>query len=136
MGGDKQLTDRQKEAMLLVSPRPIGRGLSQTDAAAAMGIRRQRFQELLERARRARPDLFPILSQQEYDVLCMIQCGLSIDEIAERLWSPRKGEVGVSRRRVERIVTSLRNKNRDVRMDCAKTATYESWMDSQIVQKF
>lgn len=136
MGGDKQLTDRQKEAMLLVSPRPIGRGLSQTDAAAVMGIRRQRLQELLERARQARPDLFPILTQQEYDVLSMIQCGLSIDEIAERLWSPRKGEVGVSRRRVERIVSSLRDKNRDVRVDCAKTATYEPWMDNQIVQKF
>ena len=65
----------------------------------------------------------------------MIQCGLSIDEIAERLWSRGRGG-GVSRRRVERIVTSLRTKNRDVLIDCAKTATYESWMDSQIVQKF
>lgn len=129
------LTDRQIEALLLIIP-GVGKGLSNTGAANHMGISRQMFQGLLSRARKARPDLFPILTQQEYEVLTLIECGLTIDEIAERLWSPRKGETGVSRSRVEKIMAALRDKGRDVMIDRPDMVSYQSWMDSEVEEKF
>jgi predicted DNA-binding protein (UPF0251 family) len=136
MDNEKILTARQAEALLLISPGVGGSGLSHKHAAAQMGISQQALNRLIRSAEKMRPDLFPMLTAQEYEVWTLIQCGVHIEEITERLMNSMTGDYGVSRSRVEKIITALRKKGRDVLIKHPTEVSYQSWMDAEIKEKF
>lgn len=127
MRDEKQpLTKRQGEAYLLVSPDAGGKTVE--EAAIIMDITVRAVYSLLEAAEKARPDLFPIITKREYEVLTLVQDGETRYEIANKL--------EVSLRRVDQIISSLRDKGRDVSVQNPGTVSYQSWMDDQVKEKF
>ena len=123
---EKKLTDWQLKACSLVSP-AMGR-MTHSEAAREMGISTRKFNAVLERARKSRPDLFPMLTNQEHDLLNMLECGVCREDIATR--------TGLTVRRVDYIIESLRRKGRDVTVSNPGAVSYQSWMDDQVKEKF
>ena len=121
------LSDRQIRAYMLISSEFQGK--TTAEAAEVMGITLQAFNRLISRAEQACPQIFPMLTKQEADVLALLELGYSNFDLANQL--------GVSLSRVSQIVGSLHDKGRVIGSSKpVKILHYESYMDSQVVEKF
>ncbi len=122
----QKLSDRQVEAYKLCSG--DFEGLPTADAAVLMNITPQAVNRLLRRAEVACPQLFPLLTKQEVDVKALLAIGWSKQEIADQL------QVCLSR--VRQIIVAINDKQGTVRLPPVKIVRYQSFMDSQIKERF
>ncbi len=121
------LTERQIKAYMLISGE--FQGLSTSDAAEEMGITIQTFNQLIRWAERACPQIFPMLTKQEADVLALLDLGYSNYDLANQL--------GVNLSRISQIKASLHDKGRGVASSKPVTILqYAPHMDIDIKEKF
>ncbi len=124
---DRKLSTKQEKAYRLVSGEFDG--LPVKVAAVLMDITPQAVNRLLDRARTACPQLFPLLTKQEVDVNVLRDMGWDNGDIANKLQ--------VSEGRVSQIVKSYCDKRRTATTFVGiKTIAYQPYMDSQIRRKF
>ena len=122
----KKLSDRQVRAYRLVSG--DFDGLPVVEAAAVMSISPQAVNRLLDRARTACPELFPLLTKQEVDVKALLAIGWTNSEIADQLQ--------VSLSRISQIIGAINEKQGTTRLPPVKIVRYQTFMDSQIKERF
>ncbi len=121
------LSKRQITAYMLVSSEFQGK--TTAEAAEVMGITIQAFNRLIQRAEQACPQIFPMLTKQEADVLALLELGYSNYDLANQLV--------VSVGRISQIVGSLHDKGRVAGSSKpVKILQYKSYMDSEVVEKF
>lgn len=122
----RNITEREEEAFRLVSGDFAG--LSQEQAAKEMGVSVQRISELLQNVKTKTPQLFPMITKSEANVLVRIREGQDDQYIlrAEAL-TPAQ------------LVRALRNLRAAGRIEQAakiKVLQYEAHMDAEIERKF
>ncbi len=122
------LTKKQVKAYQLVAGE--FQSLSTTAAAEFMKISPQAFNRLLQRAEKAAPSIFPLLTKQEAGVKALLAIGYSNYDLANQL--------DVSLNRISQITNSLYVKRPDMVANSqpVKIVRYASHLDSQIVRKF
>jgi DNA-binding CsgD family transcriptional regulator len=122
------ISERQLRAYRLCSGE--FEGLTSEEAAEEMNITVRALNRLLERAAKAVPILFPMLTKQEADVKALLDISWARPDIANQL--------NISLSRVSQIINSLYSKRSGVMANSQPVVMqhYESWMDNQIVRKF
>ncbi len=121
------LSQRQIKAYMLVAEEFQGK--TTAEAAESMGITLQAFNRLISRAEQACPQIFPMLTKQEADVMALLDLGYSNYDLANQLM--------VSLGRISQIKNSLHDKGRGVTSSKpVKILQYKSYMDSQVKEKF
>lgn len=122
----RKISEKQEMAIRLRSGELDG--LSAEEAAAKMGISQQALTGLLRRAEIAVPELFPLLTKQEAEVMELEDIdGMNGVQIADTLF--------LSPQRVSQIVRSIAKKRGD-RNKPVVMEHYESHMDSKVVESF
>ena len=101
-------------------------GLSIEDASAKMGIAVTDVKRILSCAKRKAPQMFPILTTRQRQIVSEWEKGLRTDEIAE--------VIGVETRTLERDITFLRRHN--LMADSPKTVSYMPEMEGHVKEKF
>ncbi|GAH13950.1 unnamed protein product [marine sediment metagenome] len=104
-----------------------GCGLSHREAAAGLGISRQRVDAIINQVESKVPSLFPILTRMQKQVADLLYDGATQLTIAMHL--------ELKAHRIARIVQQLHRKGYDF-TSRKKCIGYKDWMDSQIVEKF
>ncbi len=122
----KNLTDKQVQAYRLVSGEFSG--LSTGEAAKRMSITPQAVNQLLNRAEKICPKLFPLFTKQEVDVRALHVLNWSYEDMANKLQ--------VSLSRISQIIGSINEKQGTTSGRPVKMLTYSPHMDSQIRRKF
>ncbi len=123
----RKLSERQEQAIRLVSGEFLG--LSVKAAALVMHITPQAVNRLLDRARTACPQLFPLLTKQEADAKGLLAAGWTNEEIADRL------QVGLSR--VSQIIGAINDKQgSQYERAIPRMVRYHPYLDSQIKEKY
>jgi DNA-binding NarL/FixJ family response regulator len=102
-------------------------GLTVKEAAAKMGVSGPRVSQILSEFEKKAPQLFPLITKSEYQVLILLKAGLSNGQISSHLSRPVKT--------VESQVTSLIEKRRWTMLR-SKTVSYSDKMDERVVRKF
>jgi DNA-binding transcriptional regulator LsrR (DeoR family) len=122
---DRVIPEDQERAYRLVAGEFGGQSVSQ--AAATMRITRTQISRLLAKLKATAPQLFPLITKNEFAVLAYLQNGVGTAEIANYL--------GFTTRKVQRCVESLIKKGRWT-TGIPKTVRYTEQHDSQIKEKF
>ncbi len=122
------LTKKQIKAYRLCSGEFEGH--SAEAAAKLMGVSSQAVNRLLQRAKKAAPGIFPLLTKQEADVKALLAVGYSNYDLANQL--------DVSLNRISQIINSLyiKRPNMIANNQPVKILQYAAHMDSQIKQVF
>ena len=126
MSRERVVTQQQEDVYRLVSG--DFEGLTSSEAAKKLGISERAVQYLLERMEKRCPDLFPIITRQEREVLTALECGHSQAEIAETL--------DLTTGRISQIVASLVKKKRWDNAPAPRVVSYHGGMDSHVERKF
>ncbi len=119
------LSEQEAQAIRLVHHDFMG--LTRKETARQMDISEQRLSSILQSARIKAPQLFPILTPNQYGVYsAFVDDGLNREEIAEFFgWSMGK---------VDNIIAQLRKKG--ILLTVPKTVRYKPYMDERIKRKF
>lgn len=121
----RNLTEREEQVIRLVHHEFAG--LDKKTAAVKMGITVSEIYSLLQKVRIKAPQLFPILTAEQFTVHKLITQGnLSYGEVAERL--------GCDITRVRNVVQRLHEKG--FRAERPKTIRYDESMDNNIKEVF
>lgn len=124
---NKKLSRKQVEAITLRSGE-LG-GLGTAEVAKRMSITERAVQRLLKQAEQICPQIFPLITKQEADVLSLLEVGWSNDDIAEQL--------DLSESRVSQVIGSLHEKGRGIAdSGPVEILRYAPHMDDKIVEKF
>ena len=123
----KKLSSKQIEAITLRSGE-LG-GLTVAETAEKMNITERAVQRLLKSAEQICPQVFPLITKQEADVLALLEIGWSNDAIEEQL--------DLSESRVSQVIGSLHEKGRGIADSSpVEILRYQPHMDNKIVEKF
>ncbi len=122
---DRVIPEDQERAYRLVAGEFGGQSVSQ--AAQSMGISRKRVSRLLAKLKATAPQLFPLITKKEFDVLCGLKGELDTTQIAFRF--------RLSIRTVQNCVKNLVKKGRWT-AGTPKTVRYTEQHDSQVKEKF
>jgi DNA-directed RNA polymerase specialized sigma24 family protein len=127
MSNDRIISEKQERAYRLCAGE--FEGLATSEAAKLMGISVRAVQRLLERMEAAAPQLFPLLTKQEAQVLKYIEVdGLSQIDIADQM--------ELSEPRVSQIVHSLIVKGKLRGPKQGRALSYDPGMDGHVREKF
>lgn len=124
----RNLTEEEEQIYRLVSPE--FEGLSHKAAAAQLGITRQGLEHHLRQIKKKAPSLFPILTQQQYQVYQLFQEEFGRVTIARAMECTPK--------QIDNIQAQLLKKGFDCRIhrNGRKTIFYDPSMDNTVVRKF
>ncbi len=124
---ESKLTRKQIKAVTLRSGE-FG-GLTTAETAKEMNITEQAVNSLLRRAEQVLPQIFPLLTKREADVLALLNLGWSNDAIGQKL--------DLADYTVSKTLKALQDKGRGVADSGAITMQqYASHMDNKIREKF
>jgi DNA-binding NarL/FixJ family response regulator len=124
----RNLTE-QEEAISRLVHHEFG-GLSRKEAAARLGITRQALTYHLKQIKQKAPQLFPILTQEQWEIYKLFQDGLDRSDVADRLCCTLK--------HLDAIQAQLLKKGFDCRIhrNGRKTVAYNPSMDGSVKRKF
>jgi DNA-directed RNA polymerase specialized sigma subunit len=123
----RKITRQQEKIYRLVSS--DFEGLTVAEAAILEGVTPRAIQRVLQRLEQIAPQLFPILTRQEAQVLKYIEVDhLTNQQIAEHL--------KVTCSRVSQITKSLVDKGKLNQINPGRALSYHPGMDAHIVEKF
>ena len=124
----RNLTKREEQIIRLVHHEFEGR--SRKVAAARLGITPQALSYHLRQIKKKAPQLFPILTKEQWIAYCLFQDGADKEEIAQLFFCTPKI--------IESIQAQLLKKGYDCRIhrNGRKTVYYKPSMDDKVVRKF
>lgn len=120
------ITEKEEQAYRLVSG--DFKGLSVVQAAVQMGISKSRVHQLLKSTEKKAPQLFPLLTKREAEVLHLLERQVDDGDVQDVL--------DLTPVQFKEVIRSLRIKGRLHKSCHVPTVAYQSYMDNQIVRKF
>lgn len=123
---ERIISEKQEKVYRLVAGE--FEGLSTKEAAGRLGVGQRAVQSMLKRIEEKAPQLFPLITKQEYHVLQLLQNGATNSEITEAL--------GLSACRVSQIKKSLIAKKRWKDMPTPKTLRLTDGMEGHVKEVF
>ena len=121
----KNLTLQEEQAIRLVHHN--FNGWTRKKAAECMHVSIQRLSTILRNVKKKAPQLFPILTENQYFIYTnIIKCGQDRQSIAYHYHWPIS--------KVDAIIAQLRKKG--ISLTVPKTVQYKPYMDGKVVRKF